>query len=281
MTDTTEPVTGSAPARAPQGPPLVEPGSLTGGLPAFAELVLHLARRELRARHQFTLLGWAWPLTRQLAQLAVLVFVFSKVLDLGIEDFPVFVFTGLIFWTWFASGIGEGVGSLINYRHLALQPRLPSAVLPAVSVAVPLVDVLIALPVLFVLLAVSDELRWTALAAPPLILVQLALMMGIAWMTSAAAVFFRDVPNVVFLGLMLVFYLTPVFYGPGKVPPDYQWVLELNPLTTIIETYRGLLLGQTMPSMERIAAVTVASLLVAAIGLAIFRRLQTRFADYL
>jgi lipopolysaccharide transport system permease protein len=263
------------------GPPLVPPGSLQGGASAFVELVLHLARRELKARHQFTLLGWAWPLTRQLAQLAVLVFVFSKVLDLGIEDFPVFVFTGLLAWTWFASGMGEAVNSLLSYRHLALQPRLPSAVLPAVAVAVPLVDVLIALPVLAVMLVGSGELHWSALAAPLLIVVQLWLMMGLAWIASATAVFFRDVPNVVYLGLTLLFYLTPVFYGPRSIPPDYAWVLNVNPLTTIIEAYRGLLLGDPMPPPWRLAAVAAVSLLTAVAGLLVFRRLESRFPDYL
>lgn len=279
MADATTAIPAAAEPAA--GPRLVAPGSLGGGVGAFVELVLHLARRELKARHQFTLLGWAWPLARQLAQLAVLVFVFSKVLDLGIEDFPVFVFTGLLAWTWFAAGMGEAVNSLLSYRHLALQPRLPSAVLPAVSVAVPLVDVLIALPVLGVMLVMSDELRWSALAAPLLIVVQLWLMMGLAWITSATAVFFRDVPNVVYLGLTLVFYLTPVFYGPRSVPPEYAWVLEVNPLTTIIEAYRALLLGDPMPPAWRLAVVAVGSLLTAVIGLLVFRRLQSRFPDYL
>ena len=69
--------------------------SLTGvRLGHFYELVVHLARRELSSQHRGTLLGWAWPLTRQLAQLAVLVFVFSSLFDLDIENYPVFVFTG-------------------------------------------------------------------------------------------------------------------------------------------------------------------------------------------
>ena len=274
--------TGAAPpARSRPGPELVEPHQLTGGPAAFVELVLHLARRELRARHQFTLLGWAWPVTRQLAQLAVLVFVFSKVLDLGIEDFPVFVFTGLLVWTWFSGGVGESANALVGGRHLALQPRLPAAVLPAVAVVVPLADVLVALPVLLVMLVVSDELRWSALGAPLVLVAQLVLMLGIAWGASALSVFFRDVPNVVFLGLTLLFYLTPVFYGPRSIPDDYQWVLEVNPLTTMIEVERALLLGDAMPAAWRIAAVCAASAVIAVAGFFLFRRLEGRFADHL
>src|SRR2546421_10554856 len=72
---------------------------------AFVELVMHLARRDVASRDRFTILGSAWPLVRQLAQLAVLVFTFSKVLPLHVPDYGAFVFTGLIGWTWFITGI--------------------------------------------------------------------------------------------------------------------------------------------------------------------------------
>jgi lipopolysaccharide transport system permease protein len=244
------------------------------------EVVTHLARRELESKHQLTLLGWAWPLARQLAQLAVLVFVFSKVFDLDYENFPVFVFVGLIAWAWFSTGLADAVSSVSAQRHLVLQSRVPTAAIPLVAVAVPLVDVLIALPVLLAMLAFAGELRWTLLLCPLLIPIQALLMAGIAWFVAAAAVFFRDVPNIVFLGLTLTFYMTPVFYGLRSVPSDYVWLLELNPLAVIIGTYRALLLGDPMPDAWLIAAVAVGSVVVAAAGYLFFRRLEPRFADF-
>ena len=223
------------------------------------EVVTHLARRELESKHQLTLLGWAWPLARQLAQLAVLVFIFSAVFDLDIENFPVFVFIGLIAWTWFSTGLGDAATSVTGQRQLVFQSRVPTAAIPLVAVVVPLVDVLIALPVLLAMLALSGELHWTLLLCPLLIPVQALLMAGIAWFAAAAAVFFRDVPNVVFLGLTLTFYMTPVFYGLRSVPSDYVWLLELNPLAVIIGTYRALLLDEPAPHTWLIALVAVGS----------------------
>ena len=246
----------------------------------FWEFVTHLARRELDRKHQLTMLGWAWPLTRQLAQLAVLVFVFSAVFDLGIDNYAVFVFVGLIAWTWFSTGLADAVSSVSQQRHLVLQSRVPTAAVPIVSIAVPLVDVLIALPVLLLMLALTDELRWTLLLCPLLLPLQALLMAGIAWFTSAAAVFFRDVPNVVALGLTLTFYLTPVFYGLRRVPSDYAWLLELNPLATIIGCYRALALGEPAPDAWLIAVVAAGSVLVAVAGYLFFRRLDPRFADF-
>ncbi|MEY2515421.1 MAG: lipopolysaccharide transport system permease protein [bacterium] len=246
----------------------------------FWELVVHLARRQLEAKHQLTLLGWAWPLARQLAQLAVLVFVFSAVFNLNINNYAVFIFIGLIMWTWFSTGIGDAAWAVSGQRHMILLSRLPKAALPLVSVVVPLVDVLIAFPVLVLMLALGHELRWTLFAFLLVLPLQALLMAGFAWLAAAGSVFFRDVPNVVALGLTLLFYLTPVFYGMKSVPSKYQWLLELNPLTTIIECQRALLLGESAPGALRIAAVTAGSALLAAAGYLWFQRLEPRFADF-
>ncbi len=76
------------------------------------ELVLHLAGRQLRSTHRRTALGWSWPLLLQLVQLAVLVFVFKKVIPLDIADYPTFVFSGLVFWSWFQAGIQSAASSV-------------------------------------------------------------------------------------------------------------------------------------------------------------------------
>ena len=97
--------------RAPRDAPGVARRSARVDAGHFADVVTHLARRQVASMHRFTLLGWAWPVVRQLAQLAVLVFVFSTILDLGIAHFPVFVFSGLIAWSWFAGGVQQGTAA--------------------------------------------------------------------------------------------------------------------------------------------------------------------------
>jgi ABC-type polysaccharide/polyol phosphate export permease len=88
---------------------------------------MHLTRRHLASSYHLTLLGWAWPVARQLVQLAVLVFLFSQIFDLGIENYPVFVFIGLLAWTWLSSGVASAASSLIQQRHLVNQPRLANS----------------------------------------------------------------------------------------------------------------------------------------------------------
>lgn len=262
-------------------PSLDSPGTQKLHAGHFRELVFHLVKREIDATHRMTVLGWAWPVARQLAQLAVLVFIFGSVLHLGIKNFPVFVFSGLIAWTWFATGIGTATGSLIAQRHLLLQPRLPPAVLPIVSVTVPLVDVLMALPILAVMLLFSEGLPWTIVFLPLLILVQLVLMAGVAWLTAAGSVFFRDIPNLVIVSITILFYLTPVFYGLHSVPQKYAEVLKLNPMATIVDAYRALLLGQPYPGGWAIAYAVILSLVLTCVGYFVFKRVEHRFVDSL
>jgi lipopolysaccharide transport system permease protein len=247
----------------------------------FRDLVLHLAKREIDATHRMTLLGWLWPLVRQLAQLAVLVFIFSSVLPLGIDDFPVFVFSGLIAWTWFQTGIAAAATSVLAHRHFVRYPRFPVAVLPVVAVAVPLLDVMLALPVLVVMLMVQRGVSWTIVLLPLPVLMQFVLMSGIAWIVAAASVLFRDIPNLIGVMLTILFYLTPVFYGLKTVPDRFVPLLNANPMTTIVELDRALLLGERAPGPGHIAAVALLAGVVVVGGFRLFRGLEDRLVDEL
>lgn len=247
----------------------------------LAELVLHLARRQLTSAHRFTLLGWLWPLARQLAQLAVLVFLFSNVLDLGIEHFATFVFAGLLVWSWFAAAASAATASIASGRHLVFSPRFPSIALPLVAVAVPLVDTLVALPVLLVMVALEGTLSPAVLVLPLLLALQFALTAGLVLITSALNVFVRDVQNLVGVGLLLLFYLTPVFYGLKSVPARFHAYLQLNPLTSLVTAVRDVLLEGRLPAAADVGRVLVASFVLLGIGVWLFRRLEPRFVDEL
>jgi lipopolysaccharide transport system permease protein len=245
------------------------------------ELVLHLTRRELSLSYQNTILGWTWPLARQLFQLAVLVFVFSKVLDLNIKDYPAFVFCGLIVFTWLSNGTLAASRSILANRHFGLRPGFPTAVLPIIAISVALFDALVALPVLLVILALGHDLSAAVLLLPIAFLVQFVLMAGLAWLCASLSVILRDIPNLVGLLVLLGFYVTPVYFDVARVPERYQWVLRLNPAAVFIEADRAILLGTPWPPVGSVVGVTVVSFAVAAGGYACFRKLSLSFADEL
>ena len=247
----------------------------------LAEITLLLVRRELARRHRGAVLNWTWPLVRQLVQLGVLVAVFSSVLDEGISDYPVHVLIGLAVWTWFSGGIGEAAGSVLDGRQFLFQAGFPSAVLPVVAVLVAMLDLVLVLPVVLVLAAVDGHLSAAALLLPLPLIVQAVLMAGLAWMLAPTAVFARDVPHLVGVALTVLFYLTPVFYGLHAVPERFRWLLELNPLTILLQSDRYLLLGEGGPSAGHVAGVAALSFALAACGYAVHRRLEPQLVDHL
>jgi lipopolysaccharide transport system permease protein len=244
-------------------------------------LVAHLAVRELSRAHRETILGWTWPLALLLVQLATLVFIFGHVLPLNIPHYPVFLFTGLIAWTWFLTGVTNASWSLISHRDLVLQPKCPPVVLPVVTVAVPLFDVAVALPLLVALTLLTGTFQWTVVLLVPLFALQLVLMLGIAWIVAAVSVYFRDVPRLVGVATLILFYLTPVFYAIVRVPEKYRWVLFANPIGTLIESYRAVTLGDPFPPVVAFVAVAAGSAILAAVGLRVFRALEGGFVDEL
>jgi lipopolysaccharide transport system permease protein len=262
-------------------PPSRPPVTRATGARHLADLVLHLARRELQTQHRFTLLGSLWPLVRQLAQLVILVFLFSNVLDLGIPDYPVFVFAGLVVWTWFSTGVTLATASLADQRHLVFSPGLPNVVLPLVAVAVPLVDLVLALPVLLVLIIVEGRLEPTVLLLPVVLAVQFAFTAGVGLICAALNALFRDVQNLVTVGLMLLFYLTPVFYGLKNVPEEFHWMLRANPLTAFVESTRAVLLDGTLPPLRDVAIAVPSAGILLAVGWVLFHRLEPSFVDEL
>jgi lipopolysaccharide transport system permease protein len=245
------------------------------------ELVVHLVARELALAHRGTLLGWSWPLARQLVQLGVLVFIFGHVVNLHIPHYAVFVFTGLVAWTWFATGVATASWSLITRRYLVFQPQCPPVVLPVVAVAAPVLDVVMALPVLVAMLLASGTFHWTVVLLVPLFAVQLVLMVGIAWIVAAISVYMRDVPNIVTVVLLTLFYATPVFFAISRVPERFHSVLLANPIGTLIESYRAVALGTAFPPAGALAGVVVGSVALTAVGLWVFRALEGRFVDEL
>jgi lipopolysaccharide transport system permease protein len=264
-------------AEAP-APVVVRRGTNLGQI---RELVAHLVVRELSSAHRETILGWTWPLVLLLVQLAALVFIFGHVVDLSIPNYPVFLFTGLIAWTWFLTGVQDASWSLISHRDLVLQPNCPPIVLPVVTVAVPVFDVAVALPVLVAMTLASGTFEWTVVFLVPLFAVQLLFMLGIAWIVAAISVYLRDVPRLVGLTLMILFYLTPVVYAIARVPEKFQSVLLANPLGTLFESYRAVTLGDPFPPVGAFIAVAVGSGVLALVGLWIFRALERGFVDEL
>ena len=245
------------------------------------DLVAHLVVREFRLRYRRALLGWLWVIAQPLARLVVLSFVFTRVLPLGIDDYPAFLFTGLIAWQWFSSGVSAATASAVDRADLLLRPGVPRAVVPVVSVLADGFDFLAALPVLAVFLLLSGGVPWTAVALPAIVVVQLLLTAGLGFALCAANVHLRDVRLLVDLALVLGFYATPVFYSADELLRRYPLVVRLNPMARLLDAYRDVLVEGVLPAPGPFLALAAVCAAICGAGYAVYRVASPTFVDEL
>jgi lipopolysaccharide transport system permease protein len=243
-------------------------------------MIWYLVKRDFQLRYAGSVLGFFWSLVVPLSQLLLLVFVFSKVIPLNIVNFPVFVFIGLLPWNWFSSSLLASGGIFTAARDLLYHPNIHPGILVLVTVLANLMTLLLSLPVLFGMLYWYDlDFPWLFLPAfPLLILVQTPLTVGLSFMIATANVFYRDVSQLIGIVVMLLFFVTPIWYA---VPQNssYAYLFEINPMSLIVQNYRLVLLdGRWLdwPSLMMASGMSIGML---AVGYFVHRHFQSDVID--
>jgi len=212
----------------------------------------------------------------------VFVFVFQRILPLDVPNYPAFAFTGVLVWSWFQTSLLAAAGSITDNRHLLTRPGFPVAVLPPTTVATNLVHFLLALPILLGFLVLGDGgLSRAAMLLPLLIAVQFAFTVGLAFIVASAQVTFRDTQHLLTVVLLLLFYLTPVFYQADAVPESYRSLYRLNPMVHLLAAYREVLLRGEAPAASLLFALVIAAAVSVSVGYAYFVRASAGFIEEL
>jgi ABC-type polysaccharide/polyol phosphate export permease len=213
----------------------------------YRGLIQSLVARELKARYRGSVLGFVWSFINPLLLLTIYSFVFSVVLP-GLhsketEPYALFMFCGILPWTWFSSSLSEAAGSLIAGGNLIKKVLFPAEVLPIVSVLANMVHFVFGLPILAAFLIYyrrlpdAPGLFWFPVA----MLVQLTFTCALALILSALSVHFRDIRDILSNLLTLWFFSTPIIYWISEAPGLGKRVLDFNPMTHLIVTYQEIL----------------------------------------
>jgi lipopolysaccharide transport system permease protein len=246
------------------------------------DLLAALVARDVALRYRRSVLGLLWSQLGPLVMLAVLTFLFTRVVPLAIPDYAPFVFIGLLAWTWWSGAVLTATGSVSGAADLVRRPGFPVAVLPAVAVTSHLIHLVLALPVLVLAVVVATGgLPATVVALPLLLAVQALLLLGPAWALAALNVRYRDVQHLVGVLLFPFFYVTPVFYDAGAVPASVRVAYRLNPLVHLFEAYRDVALYGRWPAAGPLVAIAAVGGLGAVAGYRWFTALAPRFPDEL
>jgi lipopolysaccharide transport system permease protein len=242
----------------------------------------HLFVREFRAKYRRAVLGWLWSIAQPLIRYLVFAFVFLKIFSSDIDNFPAFLFSGLIFWTFFSSALLAVTSCFSARRDLLFRPGLPRWSVALTSVLVEMLDLLAALPVLlFVFLVTGVPIQPNFVVLPLLVVLTGLFAWGFGMILAIANIHFRDVRFVVEVVMLLGVYVSPVFYRLDRVPQSYRGWFQLNPMTNILTMLHGALLENSFPSAGPLLLTSLAAVGVAALGLVLFERSSGNFVDML
>jgi lipopolysaccharide transport system permease protein len=245
----------------------------------YRALVESLVSRELKARYRGSVLGFLWSFINPLLLLLTYTVVFTAVLPNrapDIQPYYLFLFCGILPWTWFSSSLAESAGVILSSGNLVKKVLFPAEVLPTVTVLSNLVHFALGLPILLAFLAANGRLTWMVLALPLPMLVQLVLSLGLAFFLSALTVHFRDVQNVLTHVLQVWFFATPVIYNYADIREGttLRAVLRLNPMTHVVVTYQQILFHGRVDHWRGLFLALLVGLAAFAIGAFLFDRLR-------
>jgi len=248
----------------------------------YRDLLFTLAARDIKVRYRQTLLGVAWALMQPLAYMLIFTVVFSNFGRVSSDGmpYPLFSYTGLVPWTFFATALGLAVNSIAANMSLVKKIYFPREVFPMGAILGCCMDFVIASMFVAALLViyrvpVSMHLVWL----PWLIGLELAFLLGLGLFAAALNVFFRDVKYIVPLCVQLGLFVTPVIYSTSKVPASLRAWYMLNPMAVVIDGVRRVVLHGESPDLSALLLSTVVVGLFLILAYRYFKRVEVKFAD--
>jgi ABC-type polysaccharide/polyol phosphate export permease len=281
------------------------PGPLSAILEALQELwsrrrlVGYLVRADLKKKGADTFLGNLWWVIDPLLQMLIYVILVSIIFARPQPDYPLFIFAAILPWKWFMSSINDSTAAITAQDRLIKQVRFPRLVLPTAAVMAGVANFAFGLIPLLAMLVIfyRDRLSLYLVFIPLIAVVQLVFTLALGFVVAALNVFYRDVGNLSRHVLRLWFYLSPALYGPATIQklagdhPTLFRLIELNPFYTLFTAYRNVIYGaETIgggslpplpPDWGSLAGLMLESLVLLAIAIVFFKRLEPVFAKVL
>ena len=267
---------------------LADPRRLLRSLTRNRELLWQLTRREILGRYRGSYLGIAWALLTPLASLAVYTFVFSYVFNArwtvagdtpGLAGFALILFTGIVAYNVFSESLVNSPYAVTRNPNYVTKVVFPLEILPVALVGAAVVHSFIGMAIIAAVLTSQGALPATILYLPLVYLPLIAFTVGLSWAAAAFGVFLRDIGHMAGVAVQLLFFLTPILYPVSALPPSAQPWMRLNPLATIVEDFRRVVLWNQPPDWGWYALSLIGSFVVMLAGYACFMALRRAFAD--
>lgn len=251
----------------------------------YRELLYILIWRNIKIRYKQTVVGLGWVIFQPLVLMVIYSIFFGKIAKIPTEGipYPIFIFSGLIFWNYFSTALSGANGSLIDSQGIIQKIYFPRLIIPLTTTITPFVDFLIVFVIFFGLMGYYHFWPnfWGLLLIPVLLLILFFTATGIGLFAASIYVKYRDVQYLLGFLIQVLFFATPILYPVSLVPSKFQWVLYLNPVAGVVEVMRQGFLGVGRIDFKILALSFLISTLLIIIGLFYFKKSERYFADTL
>jgi len=248
----------------------------------YRELLYFLVWRDIKVRYKQTALGATWAVIQPFFTMVVFSLFFGQLAKIPSDGipYPIFSFTALVPWAFFANGLGQASNSLVGSGALISKVYFPRLIIPLASVFSGIVDFLIAFGVLVaMMLYYGIAPTVNVLYLPLFLLLALVTSLGVGLWLSALNVEYRDVRYVVPFITQFWLFVTPIAYPSSLLNQPWRTIYGLNPMVGVVEGFRWALLGTNTAPGPLIAVSSAAAVLILITGAFYFRRMEKTFAD--
>ena len=247
----------------------------------YLDLLWMLSYRDLRVRYAQTWLGITWALINPLISMFLLYVVFGVVVKADTQGIPsvLFIISGLLAWNYFASVSGEAGRSIIGAQSIVKKVYFPRLIIPVSKTISALFDLAVVFVILMILMAwFQVPLSLKALMVFPFILMTIMTSLAFGIWIAALSIRYRDFNHIVPLMLRIGMFVSPIAFMTASVPPQYEWLFLLNPLTGIMDGIRWALFDTTLYMPSVISSLIISTFLLIS-GIWYFLRMDQYIAD--
>jgi lipopolysaccharide transport system permease protein len=246
----------------------------------YIDLITVLTIKEIKVKYKKSVLGYFWSVLHPLCLAVIFYFVFKFVIKIPIENFTLYLISGLFPWQWFSNSVSASATSLIGNASLIKKVNFPRYFIPLSGVLNDTFHFVLSLPVIFTFAfyyKIYPTFTWFY-SIPLLLIPQFFLTCGCAFIVSSINLFFRDLERIVVIVLNILFYATPIIYDINMVPEKFKTYFLFNPLYSIIEGWHNIFLNSYIDWSLYFVSIGWA-FLIFFIGFYLFKRLSWKFAE--
>jgi ABC-2 type transport system permease protein len=253
-------------------------------------LLRYFIQRQVTRSYRRSYLGFAWAILGPLVWVFFLTLIFSEIVGLRFREveedpnlnFGLFLYCGLLPFLAFSESLNKGINSIKGNSGLVQKVVFPLELLPFTNAIASMIDKFFGVgALLIVLLVFGQELYWTVLLLPLILVLQVLFILGLTYLMAVAGTYVPDVAEIMRPIIRGMFFVTPIIWTPERLPDSLAWVVDYNPLAYLVNAYRDLILLGELPGATATLYFTLFSAALFVAAFALFVRLKPGFADLL